>query len=262
MHPASGSSTRHSAPGHAAPHALLTRLGERARRLRLEQHLTLRELAERSGVSLRFLLQIESGRANVSVVRLADVATALGTSPAALLSEDDQPRPITALLGLRGAGKTTVGRKLAKKMRVPFVELDRQIEQAAGLALREIFSLHGEEYYRRLERDALLELAQRHTPLVLAAGGGIVTSPESMKILDRCAVTVWLKAAPDEHWSRVVHQGDRRPMENQPQAMEALRALHAAREPMYARADIAVDTTGRDPDQVATAVEDLLNDAG
>lgn len=247
----------------ASAHApLLARLGERARRLRLEQHLTLRELSERSGVSLRFLLQVESGRANISVGRLADIAASLGTSPAALLSESEQPRPIVALLGLRGAGKTTVGRKLAKKRRVPFVELDTQIEQSAGLALREIFSLHGEEYYRRLEREALAELVQRATPMVVAAGGGIVASPESMQLLGRHAVTVWLKAAPEEHWSRVVHQGDRRPMENQPQAMDALRALLARREPLYARADIAIDTTGRDPDQVATAVEDLLNDAG
>jgi XRE family aerobic/anaerobic benzoate catabolism transcriptional regulator len=247
----------------ASTHApLLARLGERARRLRQEQHLTLRELSERSGVSLRFLLQVESGRANISVSRLADVATALGTSPAALLSESEQARPIIALLGLRGAGKTTVGRKLAKKLRVPFVELDTQIEQSAGLALREIFSIHGEEYYRRLEREALAELVQRATPMVVAAGGGIVTSPESMQLLGRHAVTIWLKAAPDEHWSRVVHQGDRRPMENQPQAMDALRDLLARREPLYARADIAIDTTGRDADQVATAVEDLLNDAG
>lgn len=242
--------------------ALLARLGERTRRLRQEQHLTLRELSERSGVSLRFLLQVESGRANISVSRLADIAGALGTSPAALLSEGEQPRPIIALLGLRGAGKTTVGRKLAKKRRVPFVELDTQIEQSAGLALREIFSLHGEEYYRRLEREALAALVHRATPMVLAAGGGIVASPESMELLGRHAVTVWLKAAPEEHWSRVVHQGDRRPMENQPQAMDALRELLTRREPLYARADIALDTTGRDPDQVATAVDDLLNDAG
>jgi XRE family aerobic/anaerobic benzoate catabolism transcriptional regulator len=143
-------------------------------------------------------------------------------------------------------------------MRVPFVELDRQIEQAAGLALREIFTLHGEEYYRRLERDALLELVNRHTPLIVAAGGGIVTSPESMQLLDRHAVTVWLKAAPEEHWARVVHQGDRRPMENQPQAMEALRALHASREPLYARAAHVVDTNGSDIDAVARAVEEAL----
>ena len=238
--------------------ALLARLGDRAKRLRLDQNLTLRELAERSGVSMRFLLQIESGRANVSVRRLADLAAALGTSPAALRAEEEPARPLIALLGLRGAGKTTVGRKLAKKLRVPFVELDRQIEQAAGLALREIFSLHGEEYYRRLEHEALSELVQRGAPMVLAAGGGIVTSPESMRLLERHAVTVWLKAAPEDHWTRVVHQGDSRPMENQPQAMDALRALHASREPLYARAAHIVDTRGADIDAVAGEIESRL----
>lgn len=241
---------------------LLERLGARVKRLRADRRLTLRELAERSGVSLRFLLQIESGRANVSVKRLADVALALGTSPAALLADADEPRPIVALLGLRGAGKTTVGRRLARRRHVPFVELDRQVEQASGLALRELFNLHGEEYYRRLEREALAELVARRSPMVVAAGGGIVTSPETMQLLNRHATTVWLKAAPEDHWTRVVHQGDNRPMENHPQAMDALRSLLAAREPLYARADLAVDTTGRDPDAVATAVEDLLNDAG
>ena len=241
---------------------LLERLGARVKRLRADRRLTLRELAERSGVSLRFLLQIESGRANVSVKRLADVAHALGTSPAALLAEAEEPRPIVALLGLRGAGKTTVGRRLAKRRHVPFVELDRHVEQASGLSLRELFNLHGEEYYRRLEREALAELVARRAPMVVAAGGGIVTSPETMQLLNRHATTVWLKAAPEDHWTRVVHQGDNRPMENHPQAMDALRDLLAAREPLYARADLAVDTTGRDPDAVATAVEDLLNDAG
>jgi XRE family aerobic/anaerobic benzoate catabolism transcriptional regulator len=241
---------------------LLERLGERTRRLRVNQHLTLRELAERSGVSLRFLLQIESGRANVSVKRLADVASALGTSPAALLSEDEPSRPVIALLGLRGAGKTTIGRRLARRLRLPFVELDSRIEDAAGIALREIFSLHGEDYYRRLEREALAALVREQRPLVIAAGGGIVTSPEAVELLDRHAVTVWLRANPEDHWTRVMQQGDRRPMEDQPQAMDALRALHASREPLYSRADFAVDTSGRAPDDVVTAVEDLLRDAG
>lgn len=240
---------------------LLERLGERTRRLRVNQHLTLRELAERSGVSLRFLLQIESGRANVSVKRLADVASALGTSPAALLSEDEPSRPMIALLGLRGAGKTTVGRRLARRLRLPFVELDSRIEDAAGIALRDIFSLHGEDYYRRLEREALASLVREQRPLVIAAGGGIVTSPEAVALLDRHAVTVWLRAEPEDHWTRVMQQGDRRPMEDQPQAMEALRALHASREPLYSRADFAVDTSGRTPDDVVTAVEDLIRDA-
>lgn len=239
---------------------LLERLGERTRRLRVEQRLTLRELAERSGVSLRFLLQIESGRANVSVKRLADVASALGTSPSALLAEEAPSRPLIALLGLRGAGKTTVGRRLARRLRLPFVELDSRIEDAAGIALREIFSLHGEDYYRRLEREALASLVREQRPLVVAAGGGIVTSPEAVALLDRHAVTVWLRADPEDHWTRVMQQGDRRPMEDQPQAMDALRALHASREPLYSRADFAVDTSGRAPDDVVTAVEDLLRE--
>ena len=237
---------------------LLSRMGERTRRLRLDQQLTLRELSEKSGVSLRFLLQIESGRSNVSVKRLADVASALGTSPAALLADDEPSRALIVLLGLRGAGKTTVGRKLARRLRVPFVELDSRIEDAAGLGLREIFSLHGEDYYRRLEREALERLVREQRPAVVAAGGGIVTSPESVQLLDRHALTVWLRADPEEHWNRVVHQGDRRPMEDQPQAMDALRALHARREPLYARADHAVDTSGRSADDVTTAVEDLI----
>ena len=241
---------------------LLSRIGERTKRLRLDQQLTLRELAEKSGVSLRFLLQIEGGRANVSVKRLADVAGALGTSASALLADEDAARPLIVLLGLRGAGKTTVGKKLARRLKLPFVELDSRVENAAGLALREIFTLHGEDYYRRLEREALESLARAQRPAVVAAGGGIVTSPEAMQLLDRHAVTVWLRAEPEEHWNRVVHQGDRRPMEDQPQAMDALRALHARREPLYARADFAVDTSARQPDDVVTAVEDLLRDAG
>jgi XRE family aerobic/anaerobic benzoate catabolism transcriptional regulator len=238
--------------------ALLARLGDRAKRLRLDQNLTLRELAERSGVSLRFLLQIESGRANVSVRRLADLAAALGTSPAALLAEEEPRRPLIALLGLRGAGKTTVGRKLARKLRVPFVELDSRVEDAAGMSLREIFSLHGEDYYRRLEREALAQLIHQNTPMVVAAGGGIVTSPESLQLLERHARTVWLRADPEDHWTRVVHQGDRRPMEDQPQAMDALRALHAKREPLYARAEFVMETSGIDADRVARGIERLL----
>lgn len=237
---------------------LLERLGGRTKRLRLEQRLTLRELAERSGVSLRFLLQIESGRANVSVRKLADVAVALGTSPAALIADDEPARPLIALLGLRGAGKTTVGRKLAKKLRMPFVELDRRIEQAAGMALGDIFAMHGEDYYRRLERETLSQLVQQQIPMVVAAGGGIVTSSEAMQMLERNAVTVWLRADPEDHWNRVIQQGDRRPMEDQPQAMDALRALHAARESLYAQADLVVDTSGQAPDRVVSAIEQNL----
>lgn len=238
---------------------LLAALGVRARQLRLARGLTLRELAEQSGLSLRFLLQIESGRGNVSVKRLAALADALGSSPAALLAAPERARPVIALLGLRGAGKTTVGRKLAKRLRLPFVELDKQIEDAAGLALGEIFSLHGEDYYRRLERETLAALLAEPAPIVLATGGGIVTSSDAMALLARHAVTVWLKADADDHWTRVMRQGDRRPMADQPQARDALRSLLASRTPLYARADITVDTSGATADIVSAEIERQLH---
>lgn len=234
---------------------LLDGLGRRARARRLEKGWTLRDVAERSGVSPRYLVQLESGRGNISVRRLADVARALDTTPAALLTAaDDVPARVVALLGLRGAGKTTVGRRLARRLRARFVELDRRIEQAADLSLTELFSLHGEEYYRRLERDVLQAVLGEGRSMVLATGGGIVTSPETYARLRRSATTVWLRATPEDHWNRVLRQGDRRPMADHPQAMSDLRALLAAREPLYAAAAHEVCTTGRTVDDVVTEI--------
>ena len=227
------------------PDALLEALGQRARAARAERGWSIREVAERSGVSPRFLVQLESGRGNISVRRLADVARALHTTPSALLATTQDEVPlVVALLGLRGAGKTTIGRRLAKRLRVPFVELDRLVEAAADLSLSEIFSLHGEHYYRRLERDVLDTLLRERRPMVLATGGGLVASPEAYALLRRFATTVWLKAQPEDHWNRVVRQGDRRPMADHPQAMADLRALLTAREPLYAAADLAIETSG------------------
>jgi XRE family aerobic/anaerobic benzoate catabolism transcriptional regulator len=227
------------------------------RAARAARHWTIRELAERSGVSVRFLVQLESGRGNISVKRLADLARTFKVPTADLLNDDypDAPR-VVALLGLRGAGKTTIGKLLARRLHVRFVELDRQIEKAADMSLAELFSLYGEEYYRRLERETLAEVLAEKRPMVLATGGGIVASPDTYALLKKSAVTVWLRASPEDHWNRVVRQGDRRPMADHPQAMADLRALLGAREPLYARADHTINTSGRAVDEI---VDDLAS---
>ena len=241
---------------------LLRALGQQVRALRLQRGWTLRDVAGRSGLSARFLVQVESGRGNISVLRLAEVARALDTTPASLLAAPDTPSPsIVALLGLRGAGKTTVGRRVARRLNVEFVELDRRIETSANLSLAELFTLHGEEYYRRLEREVLEQVLLERRSIVLATGGGIVMSPETFARLKGAARTIWLRADPEEHWNRVVRQGDRRPMTDHPQAMADLRALLAAREPLYATAHHTVDTTGEPVGTVVDAVVALVSQA-
>jgi XRE family aerobic/anaerobic benzoate catabolism transcriptional regulator len=240
-------------------HDVLTALGRRARQQRLARGLTLRDVAERSGVSPRFLVQLESGVGNISVRRLADVADALETTAAALLTDDESDAPrVLALLGLRGAGKTTIGKRLARRRRVPFVELDRRIEQAADLTLSEIFALHGEEYYRRLERDVLQDVLNERRAIVLATGGGIVASPDTYGLLRRSALTVWLRASPEDHWNRVVRQGDKRPMADHPQAMADLRSLLGSREPLYAMADYTINTSGTTVEKIVEGIEGTM----
>jgi XRE family aerobic/anaerobic benzoate catabolism transcriptional regulator len=220
-----------------------------------------KRLAEQSGVSERFLAQLEAGDGNISLRRFAEVARALGTTPSALLAPAESPhaeKPV-ALLGVRGAGKSTVGTALAKQLGARFFELDREIELAAGLPLAQIFELHGEAYYRRVEREVLTRLLATPAASVIATGGSIVNDPTSFALLRARAHTIWLRARPEDHWNRVVAQGDQRPMAENPHAFEELRALLAARGKLYARADHVVDTSGRTVKQVVADVAEHVH---
>jgi XRE family aerobic/anaerobic benzoate catabolism transcriptional regulator len=238
---------------------LLTSVGLRIRTLRKERGWSRRELGERAGLSERFLSQVEAGRGNPSVKSLAEIASALETSPAALL----QPRTETvALLGLRGAGKSSVGRALADRLRRPFVELDARVEEAAGLSLAEIWELHGEATYRQLEREALTQVLETHPRSVIATGGGLVTEASTFDLLRQNAVTVWLRARPEVHWDRVLTQGDHRPMANDPLAMQRLRKLLEERDAVYRRAHHVVETSDLDVGTVALRIDELLRHPG
>ncbi len=234
---------------------LLATVGARVRMERERVRMSRRELSEKCGVSERFLAQLEGGQGNISLSRFADVARALEMSPAALLSGAGAERALrVALLGMRGAGKSTVGAKLAKRLGARFVEVDKEIEQTAGLRLAEIFELHGEPYYRRLEREILSQLLGEPRAVVLATGGSIVNDPGTYGLLRERARTVWLRAKPEDHWSRVVKQGDQRPMAQNPHAFAELRALLTAREPLYAGAHHVIDTSGRSIEEVVDLV--------
>ncbi len=246
------------------PSSLLIGLGRAVRARRVALALTLQKLSQRARVSERFLAQLEAGDGNISVVRLHDVAVALETTAATLLTEaPDQARRVAphrtlALLGLRGAGKSTIGRRAAQALGFPFVELDAQVEQRTGTSLRALFEMHGAQYFRDTERAALREVLARAEPVVLATSGGIVTDFESFERLRRDTLTVWLKASPEEHWERVVAQGDARPMANRSDAMDDLRQLLRARGPLYERAHHVVDTSALGLEGAVEAVVRLV----
>jgi XRE family aerobic/anaerobic benzoate catabolism transcriptional regulator len=238
---------------------LLEDLGRRVRELRQKAGLSIRELSDRSSLSPRFLADVEAGSGNISVLKLDRLARALGTSAAMLLEMTPTvSRPVVALLGIRGAGKTTIGMALARRTDVPFVELDGKIEERSGLSLAEIFALHGESYYRRLEQSTLESILAENAPKILATGGGIVTSPRAYGLLLKQARTIWLKASPEDHWNRVVGQGDRRPMGRNPEARAELERLIAAREPLYEKAAHTLVTSGLTVEEAVARLASLL----
>src|SRR5229473_529765 len=226
-------------------HAYLARLGERVRAWRGEQRMTRKQLAAASGVSERYLAQLEAGQGNMSVLLLRKVARAMGVSVERLVREDNgEQRPI-ALLGLRGAGKSTLGAKLAQALSVPFVELDREVEKEAGAPLGEVFAMYGQDAFRRFERRALERVLAQDAQAVIATGGSLVTDPGTYELLlERCRC-IWLKAAPQEHMNRVIAQGDMRPFKGRSAALDEIRKLLADRERLYARADATLETSGK-----------------
>ena len=280
-------------------------LGENVRAMRGHHGMTRKMLATSSGVSERFLAQLESGTGNASVLVLRQIAKALATSVERLIAERDPGNAVpqvpstvdagnvlrmmsrlnaadmarvrqvimqapgalankrrterVALIGLRGAGKSTVGAQLATKLGLPFLELDRLIEQASGLSLNALFDLYGQGGFRRFERQCLEQVLKGYPRFVLATGGGIVSAPETFERLLECCYTVWLKASPREHMDRVVAQGDMRPMAHNPGAMSDLERILREREPLYSQADQAVDTHATPVEQVVASLVESLH---
>ncbi len=259
----------------------LCSLGRRVREARDQRGMTRKALSAAADVSERYLAALETGDGNASVILLRRVAGALGVDLIDLLDTGDASpeqrsirrflgslpakrldealrrlmqefgqdeavrRKRITLIGLRGAGKTTLGSALAKLLRRRFVELDREIEREAGISLSEVFLLYGQSGYRRIERRCLERLISSQEDIVLTVGGGIVSEPETYNLLLLNCFTVWVKAAPEEHMARVVAQGDMRPMAGNAEAMDDLRRILASREPLYGKADAVLDTSAR-----------------
>jgi XRE family aerobic/anaerobic benzoate catabolism transcriptional regulator len=276
-----------------AEQAYLTRLGERVRSWRLEQGVTRKSLALASGVSERYLAQLESGHGNISVLLLRKVAQAMhvpiedlvrenGELPAELAlllrfaaglpadkvaaahrllqSQFGSPRKRRiALLGLRGAGKSSLGTRLAEALGAPFVELDREVEREAGADLGQVFSIYGQDAYRRFERRALERVLRQHDRAVIATGGSLVTDHDNYDLLLERCYCVWLKASPEEHMSRVISQGDMRPFKGRSAALDEIRRLLADRDRLYARADAVIDTSGKPLRQSLAQLRNLVS---
>jgi len=260
---------------------LLGVLGDRVRTLRGHRHMTRKVLARDSGVSERYLAQLEHGQGNISVVLLARVAAALRTEPSDLLQTRErqtaeevliadllrelspdthkaflqilsenfsvpvESRRRIALIGLRGAGKTSQGKLLAGHLDIPFVHLGSEIEKLAGMSASEIFSLSGQTGYRRLEEKALMQTLKRYDRCVVETGGSIVTDPKLLNTLLTTCFVVWLYARPEEYMRRLTAEGDVRPMENLSDAMSDLRRILSERDELYSKAHASIDTSDK-----------------
>ena len=281
--------------------SFLEQLGQRVRTMRALRGMSRKVLARVSGISERYIAQLESGKGNVSIVLLRRVSNAMGAHLEDLIPPGEpspdwavirdllrkaspgqiaQAKEILAgqnplvqrrlsfagiaLIGLRGAGKSTLGKMLAKKIGWNFVELNKEIEAQNGLSVAEIIALYGQEGFRRMEQAALGQLLARKELTVLATGGGIVSEPLTFDLILSSYYTIWLKAEPEEHMARVRSQGDLRPMADDRSAMAELRTILKSREPLYARASAVVDTAGLTVDAAAArlieAVAPVLHD--
>jgi XRE family aerobic/anaerobic benzoate catabolism transcriptional regulator len=274
-----------------ADEAYLKRVGERVRLARARRGMSRKSLSKASGVSERYLAELERGAGNASLLVLRQIGDALSIEAAALVSDaPERPVDLTlalhqlerlspsdlvearrliaqrfgqagasaegriALVGLRGAGKTTLGQLAAQALAVPFVELDREIERASGMELSEIFAVHGQAMFRTLERQCLETIVARFERVVIATGGSLVTEPATYDVLLSTCFVVWLSAGPDEHMGRVLAQGDLRPMADGPQAMDDLKAILESRTSLYAKANATVNTGGRSEAQAFAAL--------
>ncbi len=226
----------------------LSRLGERVRAWRTESGTTRKALAAASRISERYLAQLEAGEGNISVLLLRKIARAMGVPVEKLVKEDDDAAPQReriALIGLRGAGKSTLGAKLAQLLQMPFVELDREVEKEAGAKLGEVFAMYGQDAFRRFERRALERVLEQHARAVIATGGSLVNDPASYELLLGRCFCVWLKASPEDHMGRVIAQGDMRPFKGRSAALDEIRKLLAERDGLYARAAATIETSGK-----------------
>lgn len=286
------------ATGNASPAAesnILPLLGKRVRELRDRRGMTRKLVAREAGVSERHLAHLEGGDGNVSIVLLANIARALNVPLAELVAPEEEDtvekrlirrflerlpqhrleevvfrlmrdfgndeavrRKRIALIGLRGAGKSTLGKRLAQEEGMPFIELDREIEKETGIPSREIFALYGQSGYRRIEKRTLERVLRDNPRAVVSVGGGVVAQPESFDMLLAQCMTVWVRATPEEHMARVLAQGDLRPMAGNDEAMEDLKRILEARLPLYAKADTVLDTTGETVEQSFAKLRQLV----